>query len=255
MSISTLSKERPGSNYKSIEEYDESLGDVAEDEPVIVVRISETGEHKLSNAEEAGLSFVNSDGAALKDVSVLEMPEEEYYFFGAFRKGYFELQSDLPPFIYGLGQVHAYSLFESYVTAVLRDRLKRHPESLGSKKQVSYSKVFEAPSKEALVDVLINKEISDILYLPISGVLDCLRTRFGLRELSSDWDKIIQRIALERNSLIHNDGKVSNVLAEAFPESYESGQVIEFTQSSFEFCVNKLKGASVAIDREWEQLA
>ena len=255
ISISTLSNERKGSNFKSLEEYDESLGEIAEDEPVILVRVSEIGEHKLSNAEEAGMSVACSDGTPLKNLSILEMPEDEFHFFGAFRKGILELQNELPPFIYGLGQVYAYSLFESYITDVLRDRLSKHPESIGAKKQVSYSEVFKAPSKEALVEALISKEIGDILYLPISGVLDCLRNRFGLRQLANDWDVIIRQIALERNSLIHNNGKVNDTLAEAFPESYERGQVIEFTQSSFENCLNKLKGISVAIDREWEKLA
>ena len=187
-----------------------------------MVRVSESGEHKLSNAEEAGLSVERSDGTILKNVSVLEMPEDEFHFFGAFRKGIFALQNELPAFIFGLGQVYAYSLFESYIVEVLKDRLGKHPECMGQKKQVNYSEVFNAPSKEALVDALISKEIKEILYLPICGVLDYLRSKLGLRHLSTDRDAPLREISLVRNCLIHNDSKVSAQLAADFPDTYKN---------------------------------
>ncbi len=255
ISISTLSNERPGANFKSIEEYDESLGEMAEDEPGVLVRISESGEHKICSAEEAGVSVERADGAKLKNISVIEMPEDVFYFFGAFRNGILELQRELPPFIFGLGQVYAYSLFESYVAEVLNDRLGKHPECMGAKKQVNYSDVFSATSKEALVDELVRKEINDILYLPITGVLDYLRGQLGLKGLTNERDRLIRKISLERNCMIHNNGKTSALLAAEFPDDYKKGEDIEFTQTSFNLAVDALKAVSVAIDREWEKLA
>jgi hypothetical protein len=255
ISISTLSNERPALNLKSLEEYEESLGEIAEDEPAILVRVSESGEHKLRHADEVGISFARPDGAMLKNISVLEIPEDEFYFFGAFRKGILELQNELPAFIFGLGQVYAYSLFESFIMDVLRDRIGKHPECMGAKKQVNYEEVFGTPSKEALVDTLISKEITEILYLPISGVLGYLRSRLGFRKLATDRDAIIRKISLERNCLIHNDGKASALLAGEFPESYKHSQNIEFTQSSFNLVIDTLRRVSVAIDHEWEEMA
>lgn len=252
ISISTLSKERPGANFKSIEEYDESLGEMAEDEPGVLVRISESGEHKLSSAEDAGISVERGDGVKLKNVSVLEMPEEEFYFFGAFRNGILELQRELPAFVFGLGQVYAYSLFESYIVDVLNDRLCKHPRCMGSKKQANYSDIFAASSKEALVEELVRKEINDIMYLPITGVLEYLRSRLGFKGLGAENDKIVRKISLERNCLVHNNGKASLLLASEFPEEYQAGQSVVFTQDSFSATINALKAMAVAIDREWE---
>lgn len=255
VSISTLSNERPGTRLKSLEEYDASLGEIGEEEPAILVRVSESGEHKLRNAEEAGVLVERSDGTILNNVSVLEMPEDEFHFFGAFRKGIFTLQNELPAFIFGLGQVYAYSLFESYIVEVLKDRLGKHPECMGQKKQVKYSEVFDAPSKDALVHALISKEINDILYLPIHGVLDFLRRRLGLRHLPTDQDQPLREISLLRNCFVHNDSKISAQLASEFPDTYKVGEAIDFTQASFNWAIDTLRKVSVSIDHEWEKIA
>jgi hypothetical protein len=255
ISITGLSSERPGSELKSLEEYDDSLGELEEDEPAVVVRVSESGEHKLRHAGKHEFVLKRLDGAVINNVSLLEMPEDEFHFVEAFRRGLFDLQNELPAFIYGLGQVYAYSLFESYIVVVLKDRLKKHPECMGQKKQVAYSEIFSALSKDALLDAIISKEVNDILYLPIGGVLDYLRSKLGFSHLPTDREANLMEISLVRNCLIHNDSKVSARLAAEFPETYKLNEAIAYTHESFSNCLHTLRKILVSIDHEWEKLA
>ena len=254
ISIKKLADERSDTNQMSVAAHDNAPGDIGENEPIVLFRISKTGEHKLGPKEKLTIVCDGEEDKNLNDITILELPEDEFHFIGAFPPALRSLEKELPAFIFGLGQAYAYSLFESYLGEIIRARLKKHPLLMSSKKQLNYAAVLEADSKESLIDALIEKEIREINYLPITGIIEYLRRQLGLEDLPTDNDQDISKISLVRNCLIHNEGKVSPQLAKAFPGTYTSSDSIEFTIGSFESAVNLLKKASVLIDKSWERL-
>lgn len=86
ISLSTLVKERPGSEHNSYDEYQRSLGDFEENESLVVVRISENTESRILHPGDHDLTIVDTEaGKVTNNISIMELPEDEFYFFGAFR--------------------------------------------------------------------------------------------------------------------------------------------------------------------------
>ena len=152
VSLSHLASERPGNKFASLEEYYQSFGGLLPDEPAIVVRISKDGELRFLHEGEHDVSFQDKEGKKVGVVTVWEMPEDEFWFFKAFRPGLFDLDKDLPRFLYEMGVTYCYALFESYLSEILRYRFRAHPLMLGSQREMKYGDILEAKSKENLVD-------------------------------------------------------------------------------------------------------
>jgi hypothetical protein len=75
---------------------------------------------------------------------VWELPEDEYWFFQAFRPALFGLEKALPTFLFEIGITHAYALFEGYLSEILRNRLEEHPRLMGGQRELKYDQVFSA---------------------------------------------------------------------------------------------------------------
>jgi hypothetical protein len=89
-----LSLGRTGSRT-TYKEYSDTLGPITEGEPVVVVRVSKTGETDWLSPGAHDVVLRGSGGEPVRDVSVIEMPEAEFYFFRAFREGIFDFQREL----------------------------------------------------------------------------------------------------------------------------------------------------------------
>src|SRR5262249_33526836 len=119
--LAQLETDRPGSSHASLSEYYKSLGPALPREPVLTVRISKEGETRfLHGAEAAELTPAEYRQG---DLTVLELPEEEFHFFQAFRPSTFDLESALPPFVFTIAFVYAYTLFETYLRDLIHPRL------------------------------------------------------------------------------------------------------------------------------------
>ena len=101
---------------------------------------------------------------------------------------------------------HAYALFESYLTDILRKQLKQHPRLLGGQREIKYEQVFSASSKDALIDSMIERELRELLYLSVPDLLKKMRDQMGFRTLVRDFDEEITYWSLVRNCLLHNRG-------------------------------------------------
>jgi hypothetical protein len=215
ITVLTLQQQRPGTAHSSLKDYYDSLGASEPGEPVLVVRISSDGETRfLKQAAEQMPAQLRSQYSEA-DVTVMELPEDEYYFFQAFRPGIFDLERQLPPFILQMALVHAYTLFENYIADVVRLLLQAHPVQVGLKKQVTVADVLAFASREELLANIIENELNQVMHLPIVAILDLLRSRFGLRDLSLAHDKELELLSLTRNCVVHNAGKVDQKLATA----------------------------------------
>lgn len=197
---------------------DEELSElpIAKDEPVIVVKVSKGQEPDFLKPGEHAIQLTNKEtGEPAGDVSVLELPEDEFYFFRAFRGGRARLATELPDFFFGMCLVHAHGLFEHYLTELLKSVFLSRPKMLGKSKALNYGDVLESyPSMNALLEKMAEKELRELFYKSWRDLLEVLRGKLGFKELPTTWDKETIEFSLIRNCLVHNRG-IADVRIEA----------------------------------------
>jgi hypothetical protein len=259
VSLSKLEGERPGNPHESLNAYYESMGTPYEgpaelmreniaaldpDEPKLVVGISPDGSTKIRSFDES-----NPEG----NLAVWELPEDEFYFFKAFRHGLFEWEKQVPTFLLQMAFVHAYTLFENYLRGILSLRLQAHPQQIGLKKQITYAEIFASASKEEIMDRIIDRELSQLMYEPIESLLAKMRETFGFRNLSDTHDDAIRRLALTRNCLMHNAGKVSDKLAKT-DSALTEGQQITIQRKTISEAIHTYRTFCLEVDQGFESL-
>jgi hypothetical protein len=250
ITVAQLERERSGTVHSSLGEYYESLGQAEPGEPVLAVRISKDGETRFLRNVDAAALGKNYQNA---DVTVLELPEDEFYFFRAFRPGLFDLQKELPLFVLQMTLVYGYTLFETYVAELIRLRLRAHPAQLGADKQVSIKHIVESGSKEALIEGIVDRELTRIMYEPIAAILDRLRNRLGLRTLTTQYDQEIVNLSLIRNCLVHNGGRADRKL-NAVDSTLALGEVISIKPDLLQTAIIAFRKCALAIDVAFEQV-
>jgi hypothetical protein len=259
VSLSKLEGERPGNPHESLNAYYESMGTPYEgpaelmrekiaaldpDEPKLVVAISPDGSTKIRSFDES-----NPEG----NLAVWELPEDEFYFFKAFRHGLFEWEKQVPTFLLQMAFVHAYTLFENYLRGILSLRLQAHPQQIGLKKQITYAEIFASASKEDIMDRIIDRELSQLMYEPIESLLAKMRETFGFRNLSDTHDDAIRCLALTRNCLMHNAGKVSDKLAKT-DGALTEGQQIAIQSKAISEAIHTYRRFCSEVDQGFESL-
>jgi hypothetical protein len=259
VSLSKLEGERPGNPHESLNAYYESMGTPYEgpaelmrekiaaldpDEPKLVVGISPDGSTKIRSFDES-----NPEG----NLAVWELPADEFYFFKAFRHGLFEWEKQVPTFLLQMAFVHAYTLFENYLRGILSLRLRAHPQQIGLKKQITYAEIFASASREEIMDRIIDRELSQLMYEPIESLLAKMRETFGFRNLFDTHDDAILRLALTRNCLMHNAGKVSDKLAKT-DRAQTEGQQITIQSKTISEAIHTYRTFCLEVDQGFESL-
>jgi hypothetical protein len=253
-SMSQLNDGRPGSSHESLEEYYRSLGAPLTDEPTLVVKISADNELHFWDEGEHDVSIRNEQGEKTGIVTVWELPEDEFWFFKAFRPAVFDLDKRLPGFMFEMAIIYAYALFESYLTDVLRNRLKQHPRLLGGQREIRYEQVFLAESKEKLIDSLIEREIRELLYLSLPDLLQRMRSQMGFRSLATSYDEETTYWSLVRNCLLHNRGRVDGRLA-SLRTTCNNGEQFSIGEADVSKAVNTLRKFAYQIDQVYEGIS
>ena len=97
------------------------------------------------------------------------------------------------------------SIFENFFFDLLRLWLTAHPKSLLGK-QVDFRTVLEAPDKDAITELVVDRELNDIAYKRPAGWFAYLeeRTKLGL-PATEDIERFAESKAT-RDALVHNRG-------------------------------------------------
>jgi hypothetical protein len=119
---------------------------------------------------------------------------------------------------------------------------------MGERRQLLYGEVFDAATKEELVERLISREVRDLLYLPITAVLDLMRKRFGFKHLKADYDMETRRISLIRNCIVHNGAMADATIAGEYPSQYKVAEAIGLTLRDVDQTILTLRGLAHSID-------
>jgi hypothetical protein len=260
VSLSQLARERKGSQHESLEDYYRSLGGsyfslhqtrLLPDEHALVVRISKDGETRFLKEGQHDVEFTDEEGKKTGVVTVWELPEDEFWFFRAFRPALFGLEKKLPEFVWEMGLTHAYAMFEGYLTEILRARLRQHPRLMGGQREVKYEQIFVAESKQTLIEGMVEREMKELTYLALPDLLRKIRDQMGFKSLADQHDEQANYLSLLRNCLLHNRGRVDVKLANCRP-TLQNGEKIAVSDEDVTTAVNVLRKFAYQIDQVFE---
>jgi hypothetical protein len=97
------------------------------------------------------------------------------------------------------------SIFESYFFDLLRLWLLAYPRSLAGK-QVDFRAILDAPDKDAITVLVVNKELNEVLYNRPTGWFTYLEERLNIGCPTTDEINRIGEAKATRDVLIHNRG-------------------------------------------------
>jgi hypothetical protein len=227
--------EYPGENYPA--------GDLEPGEPALIVKISQDGESRIQPA-------VHHDGSESQVVSVMELPEDEFWYFEAFRPALSRLALGAPGFLAEMELVTLYGVFEAYLGDMLRDRLRGHPHLLGAKARRDLNGLGDVTTRDpAAVDRVVAAEIRRLTYGSITALLTHMRTALDMPGLTPQFDASVQTVALVRNCLLHAGGKVDERLAAADPR-YTVGELLALAPEDAARMAKALRDLAYAIDQQ-----
>lgn len=102
------------------------------------------------------------------------------------------------------------SVFESYFFDLLRLWLLAHPKFLG-KKQVDFQSILDAPDKESITLLVVDKELNDVLYLRPAGWFAYLNDRAKLGCPTASEVEQLAEAKATRDVLVHNRGTATKI--------------------------------------------
>jgi hypothetical protein len=100
------------------------------------------------------------------------------------------------------------SIFENFFFDLLRLWLMAHPQNL-SGKQVDFQAVLDAPDKDAIVLLVVNKALNEVLYDRPTGWFKCLEDKAKLGCPTPDEVDRIAEAKAARDVFVHNRGVAS----------------------------------------------
>ena len=181
--------EFPGENYP--------LCNLESGEPALIVKISADGSSRIEAA-------IDPDGRVSDVVKVMELPEDEFWYFEAFRPALSRLSLGAPGFLFEMELVTLYGVFEAFLSDALRDYFRLQLKHLGPKAQREV-KALGNPSSpiDAAVNQVIDREVRRLTYNSVASVLAHMRDFPDMQALTSLYDAQVQIVALVRNCLLH----------------------------------------------------
>lgn len=102
------------------------------------------------------------------------------------------------------------STFESFFFELLRLWIIAYPQRLGGR-QVDFKSVLGLPDKDAITQLVVAKEVSEILYDRPAGWFKYLKDKLGLDCTSADEIDRIAEAKASRDVLVHNRGFANKV--------------------------------------------
>ncbi len=212
-------------------------------EPALLVKISADGAFRIAPAIEA-------DGRESDVVKVMELPEDEFWYFETFRPALSRLALGAPGFLFEMELVNLYGVFEAYLADTLFDRLRRHPHFLSPKAQGALAALGDPVARDpSAIDAVIDGEVRRLTYGSISTVLAHMRSALDMPGLPTHLDQTVQTVALVRNCLLHAGGRADQRLAAA-DSRYTSGDRVEVTRESASQMVKALRDLAYAVDQQ-----
>jgi hypothetical protein len=151
--------------------------------------------------------------------------------------------SAYPNLMFRMSFIYLIALFDAFLADVFSVVVKTRPKILkSSKKQISYERLFEFGSYEALVESLAGRELNELSYKSMKDQAEYYRDRFGvaLEESGVAVSKLVE-LRATRNLLVHNNGLVNEIYLDQVPSTtYKSGEDVQVNEDYFRQAVVNL---------------
>jgi hypothetical protein len=123
------------------------------------------------------------------------------------------------------------SIFENYFFDLLRLWLMAYPQNLFGKK-VDFKTILDAPDKDAITFLVVNRELNEVLYDRPSGWFAYLEDKAKLGCPTPDEIEKIAEAKASRDVLVHNRGVASKMYESKAGKlaRYKDGQRIEIPE-------------------------
>lgn len=158
--------------------------------------------------------------------------------------------SEYPNLTYRMSSVYLVALFDAFLADVFSEVARARPKILSSsKKQISYDRLLEFDSFDALVEFIASRELNELSYKSIKDQADYYRDRFGVA-LEDSGVPVSELIELRatRNLLVHNNGVVNHIYLELVPSStYKAGDDVKVDANYFDQAVKSLEAVAAFI--------
>lgn len=148
--------------------------------------------------------------------------------------------------IYGGSLILSVIYFENLFSDLFRDDFSKYPVLL-EKKEVSYKVVIQSENLKDIKDILIDSEVTNLMYKSFDDWIDYLKKRKKvqfcfLEEILLEIKEIIAR----RNVQVHNDGKVNSIYLSIVKNSSQTLQKNQELQVNEEYIINAIKKLELA---------
>lgn len=165
----------------------------------------------------------------------------------------------IPEFIRNMCLVYLISSFENFVKNCLKLYYFFEPNALKSKKTLDYEQIINSKSREEIISIIIEKELTEIFYKSIDDANDYLKNKIGVDlKQNPNWNEFRERF-FRRNIVTHNDGISNSTYSSKMNKdelgkslivntTYLGGTVIlftEFSQLIYDFFNNRINKITV----------
>jgi hypothetical protein len=134
-----------------------------------------------------------------------------------------------PALLAEMAFIYLLAIFDAFMTDVFLAVLTARPEMMrSSKKQLAYETILAFSDTKDLTAYMAQRELNEIGYKELSDQLSYYKERFGIDVLGSGIAlDDLQRIRMNRNLLVHNNGKVNAIYVKTVANSgYKLGDRI-----------------------------
>lgn len=123
-----------------------------------------------------------------------------------------EMIDKYPHLLMSMAFIYLIALFDSFLTDVFAAVLIERPETLKSKKQLTYDRILELHQKGELVEFMARREINELSYKSMADQFDYYKAKFNIDLADSNVElAALVEIRARRNLLVHNNGVVDDI--------------------------------------------
>jgi hypothetical protein len=139
--------------------------------------------------------FAGSIGLADKDFSASELVSE--------------FQGAEDEYLLSFVLQHQVAIFENLFFDILKALLFDHPVRLPKDRQIEYSTILNAATRDDIIVELVDREINYLRYKPVRDWFSYLERQVSKCAVPPDLVARIAEVKATRDLLVHNDGKVN----------------------------------------------
>lgn len=158
-----------------------------------------------------------------------------------------EEQSAHPNLTLRMSFVYLVALFDAFLTDIFANVVKTRPTILkSSKKQITYDRLLEFGTFEAIVEFIASRELNELSYKSIKDQADYYRDRFGvaLEDSGVSVNELVE-LRCTRNLLVHTNGVVNHIyLEQVSGTTYKSGDDVQVDAEYFSHAVKSLEAVA-----------